>query len=241
MSVLAESQGITRARERQINPQINPPPGLSPQELTGAAYAKHLGVSPTSVSNAIKAGWLEEAVRWSTRGSGRVATIANVPLADKIWMARPGAKAPALEAAMARSQDDRKVTQEPAQAPAPQARPRASQTQAGGGDPQDKDPLSSIAEALLQKEAYNAKLAKQKFEKEAGLLVETTKVMEIYGRQIQAAKTKIMALGRLARSRIPHLTVDDEVTIEDLCREALEELAAEAIRGDTPPPPPAES
>lgn len=106
MSDLVDTTGLTRARGRAINPPINPPsgvdqppPGVDRQEMTGAQYADHLGVSPNAVSKALKRGDLDGAVRWSVRGAQRVATIVDIPLADKLWMARPGAKAPALEAA----------------------------------------------------------------------------------------------------------------------------------------------
>lgn len=199
--------------------------------MTGAQYAEHLGVSPAAVSKAIKAGWLETAISWSTRGSLRVATLVDVPLADKLWMARPGAKAPALEVARAQESQARRT-----QPPAPPARaPSRPVPPDDEGDQQDVDPLESIAMARLQLEGYKAKLARQEFEKEAGILVETAKVKEIYGRQIQAAKTKVLAVGKLARSRIPHLTVDDSLLIDDLCREALEEVYAEALQAEQPP------
>lgn len=87
------------------------------------------------------------------------------------------------------------------------------------------DPLTDIAVARLQYEGYRALKEKLEYEEACGKLIAVETVKEIFGRQIAEAKNAIMALGKHARSRIPHLSIDDVVTIEELCREALEGLS----------------
>jgi hypothetical protein len=226
VSDLVDTTGPTRARGRAINhPKgVNhPPPAGESQEMTGAQYAEHLGVSAPAVCKALKSGVLDAAVRWTVRGSQRVATIIDVTLADRIWLARPGARAPALA-----SPPVVQKASVPPTAPGPDAAPLApwgTSTLASGEN------LATLAEARLLLEQSRAQNERLKFERDSGLVVETARAREIYGRQIQAAKTRIMGLGKLARSRIPHLSTDDVITIEDLCREALEGLSADVLDG----------
>lgn len=57
-------------------------------------------------------------------------------------------------------------------------------------------------------------------------LVPATDVENRLGALIINAKTKVGAVPSKAKARIAHLTLDEVATLEDLCREALEELAA---------------
>lgn len=205
--------------------------------MTLSEFARHVGVSRQAVAKVVGKGGLGELVVWTTSSKGkRVGSIVDVERATLVWRSRsgqPSAPERRLNGEMAvhakASRSGQAVALPPFAARVPLEPP-------GPGEGPEGDPLASLAEARLQLEGYKALLARQEYEKESGLLVETARVMEIYGRQIQAAKTKVLAVGRLARSRIPHLTVDDVMTIEDLCREALEELAAEAIQADAPAP-----
>ena len=83
----------------------------------------------------------------------------------------------------------------------------------------------SINESNRIKAAYQARLAKLEYEKEIGKLVSADQIKALFSAQITEAKTKFMAVGRNARTRLPHLTIDDVEVIEALCAEALESLA----------------
>lgn len=179
---------------------------------TGAQLAAHLGVSGAAVSKALKAGQLDGAVRWETQGTRRVA-VYDLARATELWMARPGARAPALEGI-------RRTEVKPAQEQPP---PVAHDGYQSG------DALSDIAAARLKYEQAKANNEQLEFDLASGKLIAVARAMEIFGRQIQEAKTAIMALGKHARGRLPHLTVDDVVTIEELCREALEGLSTGSI------------
>jgi len=87
------------------------------------------------------------------------------------------------------------------------------------------------AAAQLLYETYRAKREKLLFEQESGSLISVAVAIDIFGRQNAEVRNAVMALGKHARSRIPHLTVDDVAVVESLCRECLEGLAAGAIKG----------
>jgi hypothetical protein len=210
--------------------------------MTGAQFSAYLGVSPAAVSKALKSGALDAAVRWDRHGTKRVGTIVDVPRAVEIWLARPGARAPALEGGQRPAQPvpASRAKREGGKKPGPkQTRTGVEEkrSRAAAGDrveeedaPGDNGPTLSITAARLKFEIYRAKREQLDYEVLAGRMIDVEEAMRIFGRQIQEAKTAVMALGKHARSRIPHLTVDDVMTIEDLCREALEGLAAEAIQ-----------
>jgi|WetSurMetagenome_2_1015567.scaffolds.fasta_scaffold01576_16 hypothetical protein len=181
--------------------------------MNSSNFAKHLGVSHVAVHKAIAGGDLDGAISWIPRGKigKKYAEIVDLPRAVELWKARRGACAPAL------GLDG--------------GQPRTMEH----GPPVDQDgEVIDIAEARLRYETARAKNEELAYQVASGKLISVASAMDIFGRQIAEAKTAIMALGKHARSRIPHLSVDDVVTIEELCRDALEGLAAGAIqRQDT--------
>ena len=202
--------------------------------MTLSEFARHVGVSRQAVAKVVAKGGLGDLVVWTTGPKGkRVGAIADVEQATLVWRSRTGTTSvPAAQlnghmSAHARAAQRGPGASSPASA-------RVPQSPIADGDLPEDSPLASLAQARLQLEGYKAQNERLKFERESGLVVETARAKEIFGRQIQAAKTKVMALGKLARSRIPHLTVDDVMTIEDLCRESLEELCAEVLQGEQP-------
>lgn len=200
-------------------------------------FAEYLGVSKQAVARAVAGGELAGVVRWTESPEGqRRATIdeANLDRAVVLWRSRH--RAPALA-------DARPAPKERARPPAPPARPAppgaappapvpvpaASPPAEPAKGVTDWDPLADIAAARLQFEGYKAKLERLEYEKASGRLIDVERAKQIFGRQIQEAKNAVLALGKHARSRLPHLTVDDVLVIESLAREALEGLAAGAI------------
>lgn len=91
-------------------------------------------------------------------------------------------------------------------------------------EPGQLSDLSTMAEARRVRTVYLARQARLEFEVAAGKLIEVETARQVFAKQIAEAKNAVMALGKHARSRIPHLTVDDALVIEELLREALESL-----------------
>lgn len=179
--------------------------------MNAKGLADRYGVSGQAVTKAARSGQLDGAIRWEARGARRTMVVTDLELADRLWLSRPGARAPALERARASA----------APPPAPETSPQAVAS---------SDPLGDLALSRLERERYQAKLSRLEFEQKSGQLISVEKAMQIFGRQIQEAKSAVMALGKHARSRIPHLTVDDVLVIEELARQALEGLAVGAIQ-----------
>ena len=91
-----------------------------------------------------------------------------------------------------------------------------------------------MVKARLELETYKAKRERLNYEIEVGSTVQVETVVQVFGKQIAEAKSAVMAVGKHARSHIPHLSPDDVVTIEELCRVALEGLSVTAIQKDAP-------
>lgn len=172
--------------------------------MNASEFARHLGVSPTAVAKALASGRFDAVVRWETRGARKYAVITDVQGAVKLWLSRPGARAPALG--------------------------ESTTAQASATTPASADAdLESIATSRRQFERYRAAREQLEYETEAGRLIDVAQAKRVFGKQIQEAKNAVLALGKHARGRLPHLTTDDVLVIEALAREALEGLAAGAI------------
>jgi hypothetical protein len=164
------------------------------------------------VAKVAKAGRLGAAVAWETKGSKRFGTVVNLPLALQLWSSRPGAHVPALAASKG----------------VPTAAPASS---AGAADSRSPDVLDAVIESRRQLDRFKALREQLEYEARAGRLIEVDRAVQIFGRQISEAKTAILAIGQKARGRCtPELTVDQVAVIEALSDEALEGLAAGAIR-----------
>lgn len=181
--------------------------------MNASKLAKHLGVSIAAVTKAARAGQLEGAIRWDVAGKKRTMVVTDLARAVKLWLSRPGARAPALERARTN----------PAPAPASQADAKVEVIPYAG----------DLAGERLRLERYKAKNEQLDYERRAGKLIPVEEAMRVFGKQIQGAKSAVMALGKHARGLLPHLTVDDVQVIEQLAREALEGLASGAIQKPT--------
>lgn len=75
------------------------------------------------------------------------------------------------------------------------------------------------------REAYNARLAKLEYEEKTGKLVSAEEVKTVWYKHIAAAKTRIMGIPAACKSRHADLPLSVIAIIEQVCREALEDLA----------------
>ena len=93
-------------------------------------------------------------------------------------------------------------------------------------DPKTADAGTSYANARAIRENYLARLAKLDYEAKAGKLLDADKIKTEWTAIISTAKSKILSVPSKAKAALPHLTLNDISTIEELIREALEEIAA---------------
>jgi len=100
----------------------------------------------------------------------------------------------------------------------------------GEAPPSDPPPAvgaraPSIAESRAISEVYKARLAKLEYEEKSGKLVNAAEFKVKFASQVVAARNKLLGVGAKAKGRIPHLTVDEIAIIDELVREALEDIA----------------
>jgi len=89
---------------------------------------------------------------------------------------------------------------------------------------------------------YNVSRARTEFEKanlleldrktKEGLLLPREQVERVWANAITIARTKLLGVPTRVRQRVPHLTLEEVATMEELIREALEELADGGSDGD---------
>lgn len=98
---------------------------------------------------------------------------------------------------------------------------------------QDEEPsaladeeLPSIAASRQISEAYKAKMARLEYEQEAGKLVDAEEFRAKFAEMVVSARTRLLGVPSKAKGRIPHLTVDEIGVLDELIREALEEVAS---------------
>jgi phage terminase Nu1 subunit (DNA packaging protein) len=90
------------------------------------------------------------------------------------------------------------------------------------------DSVPDISRSRAVSEAYKAKMAQLEFEERASKLVDAELLRAKISAQIVAARTRLLGVPSKAKSRIPHLSVEDVGTLEKLIREALEDVAGTA-------------
>jgi len=184
--------------------------------------ARRLGVSDTAVHKAIKSGrvvlvqesppkldWEDTKIRWQSgsdaskrshvgsRGSPRRESDApQVQLPTSSSGAGPGSGAGGGLGAVDGGQD--------------------------GASPKG----GSYAQSRAVREAYQARLAKLDYEQRIGRMIDADQVKVGWFKQIKAAQTRIMGISAACKSRVPDLPLTAVVLIEQICREALEDLAS---------------
>lgn len=85
--------------------------------------------------------------------------------------------------------------------------------------------VPAVAQSVQIREAYKARTAKMEYERERGLLVNADEVKTKIGGMITTARSRLLGVPSKAKGRIPHLTVDEIALLDELVREALEDVA----------------
>jgi hypothetical protein len=174
-------------------------------------YAKRRGVSAEAVSKAIQVGRLRECV---VRVDGQP-KIADPDLADREWSATT-----------------RPRIDHPIVSPGPVAPPAGHDRPADRATVDVGDALANIhvnralrEAALARKEAALADMAEIEVQVKRGQLVPVDEARVDVIDRFTVAKTKILGVATRVKQRMPHISGDDIRLIDDLLREALEELA----------------
>jgi hypothetical protein len=189
------------------------------------AYAKHRGASVVAVSRAVKSGRLRASVTRDHRGDPK---IADVVLADQEWEANTD-----LSRAPAFVKERGLVVQTSAQAPALEAgagpTSGAASDAAGADGAPPPDQALTLSEASAEEKRWKAKLAELEYRRKAGELVDAREVGDRLTTLFTICRTKLLALPSKAKAAIPALTHADVATLDDLVRQALEELAVDQV------------
>ena len=190
--------------------------------------ARRLGVSDTAVRKAIAAGRVGVAGR--TEGSDR--PLVAWPQAQADWERNTdtskrhhiGPTGDSARRTKYAGADSVPAMPTHAKVAAGDAVAPETITAAGeGGRPAVNGPTLAQSKAL--REAYLARIAKLEYEERTGKLVNADEVKTRWYKHITAAKTRILGIPAACKSRNADLPLAVLATIEEICREALEDLA----------------
>lgn len=202
---------------------------MSDDGISLRALSRDLGVTLRAVQKAIESGRIPaSAVGTKTLPSGKTrpcivdrdAAIAGFRSNVDSRQQRPGkaiSQGKKRANAIARGEEpDADLPPDADYDPAPQPRTTAA--------PRNPN-IPSQAESRAITEAYKARMAKIDYQKATEQLVEWAPLKVKLSEMIVDARGKVMMVPRKARSRIPHLTIDDMEILESLLERALEELS----------------
>jgi hypothetical protein len=171
-----------------------------------------------AVSRAVQSGRLKASVIRDVMGQPK---IADPDLADREWEAGTDlTKAPAYVKERADNPPPTFVSE--------LAPPRDPSR---GGRPPGTAPAASaegmtLSEASAAEKLWKARMAELQYREKAGELVNAKDVSMRLEGVFTTCRTRLLGVPSRARQAIPSLTVADITALEDLVREALEELAA---------------
>jgi hypothetical protein len=176
--------------------------------LSLSAYAKRRGVSHVAVSKAIAAGRLTASVVRDDRGAPK---IADPELADREWAAntRPRIDHPAAD--LAGEPPDPRPRTPRASAPAPDASPRGH--------------VPDYNESRARRESALADMAEIEVAERRGELVPVDEARADVVSRFTVVRTRLLGVPSRVAQRLPHLAVEVVPILDELLREALEELA----------------
>jgi hypothetical protein len=187
--------------------------------LSLSAYAKRRGVSHVAVSKAIAAGRLTASVVRDDRGAPK---IADPELADREWAAntRPRIDHPAAD-----------LGGEP-----PDPRPRSPRASVPAADPSSRGPVPDYNESRARRESALADMAEIEVAERRGELVPVAEARADVVSRFTVVRTRLLGVPSRVAQRLPHLAGEVVPVLDELLREALEELAidGDATHGGAP-------
>jgi excisionase family DNA binding protein len=173
--------------------------------ISKSEAADALGVSRTAVYKAIKQGRLPVVRTFDGRELIQSDSLREDWFAKTMAKIGVGPKPPAGESAF----------------PAP--RPKAVRPSLASPEPEDIVP--EYNESRARTEYLKAELLELERKEKEGLLVRAAEVEAKWVEVITISRTKVLGVASKAKQRIPDLTQDQIAILEDIVREALEELA----------------
>lgn len=193
-----------------VSAEAMPAPGAASPvgPLSVRAYARHRQTSHTAVQRAILKGRLKDSIGIDAHGK---AQIFDVALADAEWAANTDlSHAPGYV----------------------KERQPVGAAQVGEiSVPRVPGGVSSLSEASAREKHWKAKQAELEYLESAGLLVEAEPLEARMVELITQCKTKLLGVPSKAKHALPHLTHSDVRVIDELIRQALEDLADAPVVG----------
>lgn len=184
------------------------------------AYAKRRGVSAEAVSKAISVGRLKASVVL-VNGAPK---IADPDLADREWGANTRPRVD-LPPAVARTRPPPPGPSDPDAEPYDPSADPTPDSAAPGPLPDYYVSRALREAALARKEEALATLAELDVGVRKGELVPVEEARSAVIDKFSIVRTRIMGVPSRVAQRVPHVTPADVLLIDDLLREALEELA----------------
>lgn len=160
-----------------------------------AEYARHRGVSRTTITEAVRSGRIPVQLE---NGKRKI----DIEQADRAWA---------------------KNTRHDKRTSPTKSAPPESPVEPPSTDESNK--LPSITSSRQIKEAYQARIAKIEYEEKMGKLVPADKMRERIFKHITAAKNKILGIHSKCKIECPELPPAAIAVIERICRETLEDIA----------------
>jgi phage terminase Nu1 subunit (DNA packaging protein) len=170
--------------------------------MTLTDYAKRRGCTKMAVSTAIKSGRLVKSVVWLENGRP---AITDAMLADEEW----------------RENTDLTRAHQT-------VRERAAQAPSARGSAEGADVASTMADAALREKHWRALKAELEYKQAAGELVPAAEVRGKLEETFHACRTRLLGVPSRVKQALPELTPGAVAKIDELIREALEDLAAGA-------------
>jgi excisionase family DNA binding protein len=186
--------------------------------ITKSEAADALGVSRTAVYKAIKQGRLPVVRSADGRELIKSETLREDWFANTMKKVGVGPKPPAGEKEFPPPRPKRRA-QEPELPPDP---PRRERSLAG---PEPGEIVPDYNESRARNEYLKAELLELERKEKEGLLVRAADVEAKWVEVITISRTKVLGVPSKAKQRIPDLTQDQIAILDDIVREALEELA----------------
>jgi hypothetical protein len=118
-----------------------------------------------------------------------------------------------------------RITRTAADSPKPPPRPIENRSQHPVPRPRQTEEIPDYNDSRARSEFEKANLLELERKAKEGLLIPRDQVERAAANVATIVRTKLLAVPTRARQRIPHLTLEEVAILEELQREALEELA----------------